>query len=409
MNITYGWNVKGQRYKNFTDLGNHVLLADEITGFDIESAAAAMSDLIAQSFQGKMPGCTCVAKKASNGDTLVGRNLDMDVTDNAVVLVPAKAGKYRTMGVNYMFNNDKTYSDYLSRGEFSDEDILALATGCTDYLNEKGFFGETNMRSGDERFTVTSVNPGKPVIPEPYILPLLAANCATVRDAVEYLRNYDYCLPVFGGKLSNWNFAFMIADASGEYGLIEIVNNKVYFNAYQPGQANYYINPPANAIEKYGMGYGRLELANKYLPEAQTKEDMLKIMERIAFSKEILYPEYSRRAEDGHIVFEDANGGEVCDWRSDYCKTLFRFADGTENDAMWCMTDSNFEKLQAAVTEGLKTKKAELEQFFAGNEEPLRKSGNTWISALAYGVNCTQKSFILKIMEKKDLTVNFSF
>ncbi|MBO5567063.1 MAG: hypothetical protein J5934_07590 [Succinivibrio sp.] len=58
------------------------------------------------------------------------------------------------------------------------------------------------------------------------------------------------------------NFCFLIGDATGEYGLIELAQDEIRYIPYQFGHANFYITPRWRSIERCGSGEGRLSMVS---------------------------------------------------------------------------------------------------------------------------------------------------
>jgi len=446
--LSYNWEITNKRYKNFTDLGNYMLLADELKECDIDETFATV-----RAFSGEPPkACTACAKIADNGNVLVGRNMDIDARQFPTILAPTSFGKYRTMNISYMFNGPWKYKDILAAGELNEYYVRAVPFAATDVFNEKGLYIETNMRTPSDDFPFVPTNPGKKPASWTLIPALACSCCATVDEALEYIKDsYDYY--VFNNEASGmmgWNYAFLMADATGKYGVLESFNGELYFTPYQYGQANYYLNPTASAKELYGGGYGRLEFINKRLFRPQTKEDMLDLMASIFFSKEVLYPGNSYRDDSGKIHFVDDKENEICDWRSDYCQGVFIYDDGSvhgfsdvqdgeeaycaarqANDeagmkanqashdryeeqrnratAAWSVTDSNFEALQKAVVEKNAENISAMEEYCNGNEDPLRDNGHVWTSSISLGIDCTDKSFVLKMWEKDNVKITMKW
>ena len=81
------------------------------------------------------------------------------------------------------------------------------------------------------------------------------------------------------------------------------------------------------------------------------------------------------------------------------------------NSLVWAHTDANFEDLQRGLvkyyTENGIFKK--LEQYYSGNEKPLRDDGLVWTTALSLSVNCTQKRLTIKFWEKPKTVMQYQW
>lgn len=99
-----------------------------------------------------------------------------------------------------------------------------------DVMNEKGLYIEADMREGQPESTgiahSTGTNPDAEVsMSFPALVRYLGERCATVDEAVELAKS----LNVYGMITDhlNWCGGYLIADASGHYGVLELVNNKL--------------------------------------------------------------------------------------------------------------------------------------------------------------------------------------
>ena len=422
-NLKFGWETANVRYKNFTDLGQYVLLLDEVTECNLDDVIRTGQKM----YPGNNIACTAAAKRNRAGEMLVGRNMDIEINQMPVVIVPWSFGKHKAIGIDYMFSGSWTYREMLADGAIDEEYFPTIPYCITDCMNDKGLFIEANMREADSRFRLEHTNPGNKRLPITFLPTLLSSYCATVAECLEYIKDgYDYYTPVISDELRGSTYAYLLADATGNYGILECVNNRFYFLPYQNGQSNYYLNGDVNAIEIYGSGYGRLKYVVEGLEPAETKEDMLKLMSGAYFSEEIMYLENSYRDEKGALHFEDNMGNPMPDWRSDYNRCLYVddvgncSAAAPADDAQaavqldrcttaYVMTDANFEKVRAAAIDYRKTDRELLRRYYAGNEDPLRDKGDIWTTSLSFGVNCTRKEFVLKINERDDLILNFGW
>ena len=462
---TYRWDVVNKHYQNFTDLGNYVIDVDTHTHFDFDRALEYSNKRYDK--WSKLPGggCSALGTQAKNGDVLIGRNLDLTVSQLPCYIThvePVDGFRYKTINFTYdeMFLEGDTYEKLLSKGKIDEEYYNALPLLASDSFNEKGLYIEYNMRDYEEYMICSGTNPDSPnricTISLPYIV---AANCATVEEALDYIRNYiDVFTMLDESVASGWNLCFMIGDATGEYGLIEIARNEIMYLPYQHGQGNYYITPKWNVLSKGQSGYGRLQFGIERIDQVQTEEDMAEMMEKIMWRNEILNVEYAKRDEHGHIQFLDKDGNPSLDWRSDNVKLIPVNEEGkyvdiyaenpteeailvkgykdasdriiagqplagdeekatlyyeylARNDLYWASDDNNFEELQKGLIDYYKYSgiKDMLEEYYKGNEKPLRDNSNIWTTALSISANCTQKRLTVKFWEKPNTVLVWQF
>ena len=241
-----------------------------------------------------------------------------------------------------------------------------------------------------------------------------------------------------------WNMCYVIGDATGEYGLIEVAKDEIKYMPYQHGQANYYIWPTFNAITEWGTGYGRFQYGMEHLKEAVDEESMLELMSHIMWKNEIYGVKNSYRDENGIIHFIGRDGKPTIDWRDDADRKFpvdekgklvektgyendwmaYQLGDYSKEDGynkhqeyldrcnrMWLTDDKNFEALKDALDKkytesGIYEK---LDKYYAGDEDPLRDDSNIWTTALSFGVNCTKKSLTLRLWEEEETVLKFQW
>ncbi len=338
------WDCETIEHEGFKDLGNYVI---ELPDFDdaaaMETGRAAFNEL---ADKGKMPasfGCTCMAKRNSKGEVVLGRNMDLDISQSPAYVYKTTFGKYKNFCVAYSPNFYMTYEE-VQKMDKIDPTVqnLLLTMGC-DCLNEKGLYMEMNLRERNDKLSCYGLHSshgektrddGTPwselracttMIPQ-----FVTQNCATVKEAIEFLNNsYDWYMiaPPLKTQLgvSNNNMCFMIGDATGEYGLVEIAQDEISYIPYQYGQANFYITPKWNALDAFAVGHGRLAMVSKVIGPVETLEEAMDAMKPIMWRNETLWIGESHRYTDGshlhrynQICFEDIEGNPQMDWRGDY-------------------------------------------------------------------------------------------
>ena len=321
---TYKWNIENRHYENFTDLGDYVIDVDEHTHFDFDKALEYSNRRYDKWSLLPCGGCSALGTRAKNGDVLIGRNLDLTVSQFPCYIThvnPVNGFKYKTINFTYdeLFAEGDNYELLLRKGKIYDEYYNALPLLASDSFNEKGFYIEYNMRAYEEYMICSGTKPECKnricTISLPFVV---ASNCKTVKEALYYIRNYISVYTLLDESVAaGWNLCFMIGDATGEYGLIEIARNEVMYLPYQHGQGNYYITPKWNVLSKGQSGYGRLQFGIERIDQIQTEEEMSELMEKIMWRNEILNIEYAKRDSNGHISFHDKDGNPSLDWRSD--------------------------------------------------------------------------------------------
>lgn len=379
--LSINWEYEPVKYQHFTDLGNYVLKLEDADFADFERANALnakIGDIYPHC-------CTACVKRNKKDEVIIGRNMDVNVSQNPAYLTRIKGGKYDTVAFTYLGPGGRhSYQDLAAQDQDLD-DLLMIPYQATDAMNETGFFAESNMREIDPDFDMncTGTNPGKLRVSTLSAPTLVALNCATVKEAIEFLNNsYDWYsagLEVngVGEEKESWNLAMIMGDATGEYGLVEFGKNGIYYTPYANGQGNYYIHPSLAEYAVYGTGYGRFAACLKGLPECETAEDMLHNMEACMWKNELLNP--------------------GCLGYSDHESNLTMRRQRSQEDMQ-----KGFEAQMAPF------KEASL-AYYNGNEKPLRDNGKVWTTSFNFGVNCGKKHLILRLWEKDNVQIEYQW
>lgn len=456
---TYGWNIRNQKYKNFTDLGNYVIDCDRHRYFNFDKAlefANRRFDI------GKTFGCSALATRTRTRDVLIGRNLDLTVSQLPCYITHVKYGKYDTLNFTYdqFFPKSLTYEELLHHGEIDAEYYNALPMLASDSMNSEGLYIEYNMRDYEKQFICMGTNPSASIRACTISLPfLVTSNCATVAESLHFIRNKLNLYTLISETIaSGWNLCCMIGDATGSYGLIEIANDEVKFLPEQHGQGNYYIYPEYNSTSRNQSGYGRLQYGLERIDTIQTQSQMADMMEAIMWKNEILHIPYAYRDSRGHIHFcgDSLHQKESLDWRSDNTKMIpvnkngvYVDTDDTTQEAMfvreykkcyenyiagidtkrnligyekyleylnrcdltWVQNNDNFEDLQRGLIKHYTENGAfeKLKKYYAGDEKPLRDDGNIFTTALSFSVNCTKRNLHVKFWENPHTVIDYQW
>lgn len=455
----FHWDIRNKKYKNFTDLGNYVIDCDCHSAFDFDSALEYVNKHldIRSSY-----GCSALGTRTPNGDVLIGRNLDLTVSQFPCYITHVKYGNYETLNFTYdEFSKEKVTYEELLRSQMIQPDFFnALPMFATDSMNSEGLYIEYNMRNYEDSFICLGTNPSAPIRACTISLPfLVTSHCATIKEALCFLRNeVDWYTLIDETIASGWNLCCMIGDATGAYGLLEIANDEIKFLPEQHGQGNYYIYPEFNSISRGQSGYGRLQFGLERIDTIQNEDQMSAMMDAIMWKNEILHIPYAFQDERGHIHFcGDPNHKTASlDWRSDNVKKIpvnknGLYIDTNDNsreamfvreykkcyenylagidttlnligyekyleylkrcDLTWVQTNDNFEALQRGLikvyTENGTFEK--LNRYYAGDEQPLRDDGNIFTTALSFTVNCTKCRLRVKFWENPNVVITYQW
>lgn len=326
-------------------------------------------------------GCSAVAKVTDDGTMLVGRNMDLYYSNNPAYIVrTAVDGCYETIGVGYAFMSKwPTYEQVLAEG-LSDELYKELPFITTDMMNSEGLYVEINMRypefwaSGDSKFACSGTNEDADErVYAQCIGRYIAENCATVEEAVAYVNN----LNIFTGDTKySWNYCFMLADASGHYGLLEIAENKVVWLDYQQCQTNFYIDEELAAIEEYKCGLGRYDYLMNHIDSIQSEDELHQLMDQVTYfriySEDCPYDAYSEFVETYPW------------WTNEYMKD-----------------EANAEEINGVIAYFR-------EAVNAYDEQTLRDRGTSWLSVFTTVANCNEKTLNVRFFEDEAKALTLS-
>ena len=370
--------------------------------------------------------CTTCSKLNKDGEVIIGRNLDNEVSVCPAFLIHTSFGKYPTVSVRFNNLDTYTYEEFKDKG-YKDEDYMNYIPFCvTDAMNSEGLYVEANVREPDLYFLNTGTNPDKERVMVNMLVQMIAMNCATVKDALDYLRNdINIVSTPYINMYTPTQYAYCIGDATGNFGVIEIARNEVHFVPYASAQGNYYLSPVWTAMDANGSGYGRAERVMDGLEDVNTLEEMMEQMKKPMWSQHILYYENTYQDENGVTRFVDDEGNPVVDWRSDLANILPVDPEtghiSTDPDAgaelsansnvRWMMKEENFEEMKAGIVALMEKLgwKEKLEAYYEGDEMPLREERGIFTTGVSYAVNCAQKTMLIKFWEKEDLTYEIKF
>lgn len=163
-------------------------------------------------------GCSAYSAKTADGTHLFGRNFDLGNTDGTIIYTAPSDG-YRSIGVCDMRVINLAGSDAIAEVTSLTGRAFSRAFPYVtfDGMNEKGL--GIGILSLDK-------NPSHPDTDKPETYMLLAIRyildrCATVEEAVDFLKSYDV------HSMAVYNYHLFITDKSGHSVVAEWVNNEM--------------------------------------------------------------------------------------------------------------------------------------------------------------------------------------
>lgn len=270
-----------------TVIGDNIIELPVITEIDFEKGLKYFEENYGK--YGMKYGCTAVAKVTSDGDTIVGRSYDLQYSHAPAYIVRTDIdGLYKTVGIAYNGFKGATTFEEVKKNGLSETDLLTIYCMTGDVLNEKGFYVEANMREGQPAETgfkeCSGTNPDAEVrLSFATLIRYLGERAATVDEALELIKTVD----VYGFKTEqfSWGGALYLADATGHYGVLELVDNKLVWNDMQQAHANFYLSPDYKDKAMLGTGVGRYETVMAGIGDVDNEADMLDLIREVRYQQ----------------------------------------------------------------------------------------------------------------------------
>lgn len=191
------------------------------------------------------PGCSAFAiPDAESIDFLMGRNYDFCHTSDGVnydhisafVVHTAPSGGKKS--ISLVDGNNFKFKRGMPTDTCSDISMLiGLPYGVLDGINEDGFaIGVLSLR---ENPTVQD-EPNKRSINTTIAMRLLLDRCSTVKQAIDTLRKYNMQMTNMPGQRNNYHY--YMADATGDYAIVEYVYDKNLPDKANPSKMEIYTN-----------------------------------------------------------------------------------------------------------------------------------------------------------------------
>ncbi len=200
------------------------------------------------SFGGYPIGCSTLAVESPEGERIFGRNFDWNHCDGLIVKSKPESGYTSISTVNTDFIQGISFSALPDEAKA----LIALYAPL-DGMNEKGLAVSVNMISDG---ATISQNTGKPDITTTTAVRLLLNKAATVDEAIELLKGYDFHASM------NFMVHLAIADRGGSSVVVEYINNEMSV-VETPVVTNFYLTEG----EKYGIGTEQSNTRYKMLKE----------------------------------------------------------------------------------------------------------------------------------------------
>ena len=366
--------IEENKYCEVEQIYDYVFDAGTYTDLDYEYAEQYFLD----HYDNYGGGCTAVAKVNKAGEMLIGRNMDLNISNKAAYVFRTDVeGCYKTVNLMYTFRDYSPDRDEVLENGLPEEFSKVMPFFADDVLNEKGLYVEVNMRygefwpTGEPKYSCSGTNPDAEE--KVYMFTLgryIGEHCATVDEAIEYVKS----LNVYSQD-GYWNYCFLIADKTGHYGVLEFGLNEVIWNDYQPAQANFYIDETLQSFEELKAGLGRYSLVMEGRDAVETEEDMYKLMDDASYFQ---YYDYKNCKFD----YRSENVGALA------------FA---TNDVLM---DEKFKGLVTTLMDNM------CDTVKALDRQALRDANEYWESAFTEVINCNKGTLFVRFFEDDDQYYN---
>ncbi len=215
--------------------------------------------------------CSMFYAATPEGGHILGRNLDNQQTDLAVVKTAPKDGYKSISVVNLSFLG---YNESYTPDKLADRiNTLAAAYFPLDGINEKGLaVGVLQLQA-----PATAQDTQKPDVGTTLAIRAMLDTCANVSEALEFLRSIDMYAAAQGC------YHFQIADAEGNSVVVSYVNNEMVVTEKENGiicATNFYLHDVPFEYEQQGLD--RYEILTAELSAKNsvlTKEEGMKLLE----------------------------------------------------------------------------------------------------------------------------------
>ena len=370
--LCFGCSKDQSEEIKLTEVFDYVFDAGTITSLDYDYADAYFN----KEYNNWGGGCSAIAKTLDNGDTIVGRNMDLNISNKAAYIFRTDVKDcYKTINLTYTFRDiSPNFEDAKANG-LSEEFSKVLPFMADDVLNEKGLYIEVNMRNGEfwptgeSKFSCKGTNPSAKRSVYMFELPrYIGEHCATVDEALDYVNT----LNVYS-KEGYWNYCFLIADATGHYGILEFATDAVIWNDYHPCQTNFYINELANYVEELQCGKGRYENLMKGIPNVKNEDDMFNLMDSVTYYQ--VYDPYNcnfdpRSENVGVLPFATNEVLEMEEYKEEIFAAIDEVGQGVRSMSRQEQQNKN-EYWESSFTEVINCNKKTLTVRFFENDEKI--------------------------------------
>ncbi len=369
-------NVKGKI------LGDYVVELPVYTSLDYDKALKSDNENY-----GKF-GCTGVVKTLENGETVIGRSYDLGYSFKpAYVVRTAVPGFHKTVGYVYNTFAGPDFEDVKKNG-LSADDAATIPFFTGELMNDAGFYAEANMRPSEPESTgikeSSGTNPGAEYrMTFAALIRFIGERASSVDEALKIANSVD--VHNFKTEHTSWGGGIILADSTGHYGVLELVDNKLVWSDMANAHSNFYINDEYREKSAYRMGLGRYEVVKAGIDGVKTEQDMHDLITKVR---------YNQMTFDSANCIFDPRGEVMGEYRAEWEKWggILTYKDAYD--------PANKDYIMSVLAKDNEAAKN-------ATDSQLREVG-LWQSAWQSVANCNKKTLKVTFFEKDNLTFDLT-
>ena len=223
---------------------------------------------------------TTLAKVGCSGirvGNFQGRNFDWnyDDTKEYVVHVPAENGRHASVGVGCVFTTGHFFITEETK-KLSDEQIYSnVAYSMLDGVNDAGVVIQSNMTNSDYGAT-TGSNPQGEDLNCQMVVRYILDNAGSVNEALKLLKERNVIMS------AAFDLHWLISDPKRTV-VVEYIKNEMRVDSTANIMTNFYVTLPY--YQRTGMGIERFNILKTFYNEGNTKEGMIKLLDRVRYRR----------------------------------------------------------------------------------------------------------------------------
>ena len=166
--------------------------------------------------------------------------------------------------------------------------------------------------------------------------------------------------------------------STGDFGLLEVANNKVYFQDKEQIQTNFYVHDELYKKQRMKCGVGRYDYIKERIDDVESEEDMFELMDSVSYAQSYNHDTCNFDARSEYI-------GENPGW-----------------DYYYVIDEDNQDEVKEYLDEVA-------EIYNSMSRQELKDDGTYWESSFTTIANCSDKTMRVRFYEDDSNVVELSF